>query len=54
MERAKELIGFSCKAKYFHGAEDFFRDLGRSMHYFRGRGSTDPLGASALPLHAVK
>ena len=31
------------KTKYYQGAEDFFfRDLGRSMHYLREQGSTDP------------
>ena len=24
------------KTKYFQGAEDFFRDLGRSLQYFKG------------------
>ena len=33
--------------KYFQGAEEFsVRDFGRSMHYFQGRGNTDPPGAS--------
>ena len=27
---------WGAKTKYFQGAEDFFRDLRRSMHYFEG------------------
>ena len=35
---------WGAKEKYFQGAEDFFRDFGRSMHNFRDQGSTDPGG----------
>ena len=32
---AELILGiWGAKAKYFQGAEDFLRDLGRSMHYF--------------------
>ena len=30
------------KTKYFQGAEDFFRDLGRSIHYFKGARGPHP------------
>ena len=33
------------KEKYFQGIKQLsFRDLGRSMHFFRDQGSTDPPG----------
>ena len=30
------------KIKYFQGAEDFIRDLGRSVHYFMGARESRP------------
>ena len=36
------LKDFRSKCKYFQGAEEFScRDLGRSMHYFQVKGSTE-------------
>ena len=32
---------WGAKEKYFQGAEDFFRDFGRSMDNIRDQGSTD-------------
>ena len=43
--RGELILGIlGVKAKYFQGADDFFRDLGKSMLYFwehRPRGLTD-------------
>ena len=33
---------------------NFFRDLGRSMHYFMKQGHTDPLDASLLANLSLK
>ena len=39
------ILGFwGAKVKCFQGAEDFLRDLGRSMHYFREQGPPPPGG----------
>ena len=45
---AELILGISgAKAKYFQGAEDFLRDLGRLMHCFREH---RPIWASVMTL----
>ena len=45
---------WGAKENYFQGAEEFyFKDLGRSMHYFQGSREHRPLlGASLITLNS--